>query len=88
MSEFKFFDKSVCYEGGKAFLARLDPAIADTDELLDHFINYFGFQGILVLNWNTRSDCLRDLDWISENKVRVVNESIPDIPDSDLRIYN
>jgi hypothetical protein len=87
MSVFKFFDKSVCYEGGKAFLARLDLAIADTDELLRSLYQLLWFPGCFGLNWNTRSDCLRNLDWISQNKVRIVNESIPDIPDSDLRIY-
>jgi hypothetical protein len=45
------------------------------------FPGYFGF------NWNALYDCLRDLDWISEHKVMIVHESLPCIPDSDLRIY-
>lgn len=87
MDVFKYFDKSVCYDGDEAFVARVDPAIADTDELLRSLYYLLWFPGCFGFNWNALSDCLRDLDWISENKVRIVHESLPGIPDSNLRIY-
>lgn len=87
MSVFKYEDKSVCYGKGAVFLARIDPNIADTDELLRSFYCLLWFPGYFGFNWNALYDCLRDLDWISENKVMIVHESLPGIPDSDLRIY-
>lgn len=87
MSVFKYEDKSVCYGKGAVFLARIDPNIADTDELLRSLYYLLWFPGYFGFNWNALYDCLRDLDWISENKVMIVHESLPGIPDSDLRIY-
>ena len=87
MSVFKYEDKLVCYGKGAVFLARIDPNIADTDELLRSLYYLLWFPGYFGFNWNALYDCLRDLDWISENKVMIVHESLPDIPDSDLRIY-
>jgi len=87
MSVFKYEDKSVCYGKGAVFLARIDPNISDTDELLRSLYYLLWFPGYFGFNWNALYDCLRDLDWISENKVMIVHESLPGIPDSDLRIY-
>jgi len=87
MSVFKYEDKSVCYGKCAVFLARVDPNIADTDELLRSLYYLLWFPGYFGFNWNALYDCLRDLDWISENKVMIVHESLPGIPDSDLRIY-
>jgi len=87
MKVFKFADKSVCYDVGEAFVARVDPMIGDTDELLKSLYYLLWFPGYFGLNWNSLYDCLRDLDWISENKVMIVHESLPSIADSDLCIY-
>lgn len=87
MGLFKFENKTVCYNGGEVFVARVDPTIADTDELLRSLYHLLWFPGYFGLNWNSLYDCLRDLDWISENKVMIVHESLPSIPDADLRVY-
>jgi len=87
MGVFKFANKSLCYCGGEVFVARVDPTIADTDELLRSLYYLLWFPGYFGLNWNSLYDCLRDLDWISENKIMIVHESLPSIPDSDLCIY-
>ncbi|HAB24037.1 MAG: barstar family protein [Pantoea sp.] len=87
MDVFKFANKTVCYNGGEVFVARVDPTIADTDELLRSLYYLLWFPGYFGLNWNTLYDCLRNLDWISEKKVMIVHESLPSIPDADLCIY-
>lgn len=87
MGVFKFSDKSVCYEGSEVFVARVDPTIADTEELLRSLYYLLWFPGYFGFNWNSLNDCLRDLGWISENKIMIVHESLPSIPDSDLCIY-
>lgn len=87
MSVFKFTDKSVCYVSNEVFLARVDPAIVDTDELLRSLYYLLWFPGYFGFNWNSLYDCLCDLDWIVETKVVIVHGSLPSIPDSDLCIY-
>jgi len=87
MNTFKFADKSVCYDGGEVFVARVDPTISNPDELLRSLYYLLWFPGYFGLNWNSLYDCLRDLDWIGENKVMIVHESLPNIPDADLCIY-
>jgi len=87
MGVFKFANKTVCYNGGEVFVARVDPTIADTDELLRSLYYLLWFPGYFGLNWNSLYDCLRNLDWISEKKVMIVHESLPSIPDADLCIY-
>ncbi|WP_216364365.1 barstar family protein [Pantoea coffeiphila] len=86
-SVFKFTDKSACYSSSEAFLARVDPAIVDADELLRSLYYLLWFPGYFGFNWNSLYDCLRDLNWIIEKKVVIVHESLPCIPDSDLCIY-
>jgi len=68
-------------------LVRVDPSINDTEELLRSLYCLLWFPGYFGFNWNSLYDFLRDLDWISERKVLIVHESLPGIPDSDLRIY-
>lgn len=87
MGVFKFENKTVCYNGGEVFVARVNPTIADTDELLISLYYLLWFPGYSGLNWNSLYDCLRNLDWISEKKVMIVHESLPSIPDADLCIY-
>lgn len=87
MTIFKYANKSVSYGDGGVFIARVDPNIADTDELLRSLYYLLWFPGYFGFNWNALYDCLRDLDWISENKIKIVHDSLPRIPESDLRIY-
>ena len=68
-------------------MVRVDPSINDTEELLRSLYCLLWFPGYFGFNWNSLYDFLRDLDWISERKVLIVHESLPGIPDSDLRIY-
>jgi len=65
---FKFSDGSVSYDTGEVFFARLDPLIANTDELLRSLYYLLWFPGYFGFNWNALEDCLSDLDWINEKK--------------------
>lgn len=42
---------------------------------------YFG------ANWDALRDCLRDLSWIAEDKIVVVHEDLPALPEPDIEIY-
>lgn len=87
MKLFKYEDGNATYNNGEFFLVRVDPSINDTEELLRSLYYLLWFPGYFGFNWNSLYDFLRDLDWISERKVLIVHESLPGIPDSDLRIY-
>ena len=87
MKLFKYEDGGATYKNGEFFLVRVDPSINDTEELLRSLYYLLWFPGYFGFNWNSLYDFLRDLDWISERKVLIVHESLPGIPDSDLRIY-
>ncbi|WP_241593090.1 barstar family protein [Rosenbergiella epipactidis] len=84
---FKFSDGSVSYDTGEVFFARLDPLIANTDELLRSLYYLLWFPGYFGFNWNALEDCLSDLDWINEKKIVIVHDNLPNIPSEDLNIY-
>lgn len=84
---FKFSDGSVSYDTGEVFFARLDPLIANTDELLRSLYYFLWFPGYFGFNWNALEDCLSDLDWINEKKIVIVHDNLPNIPSEDLNIY-
>jgi len=87
MGVFKFANKTVCYNGGEVFVARMDPTIAATDELLRSLYYLLWFPEYFSLKWNSLYDCLRNLDLISAKKVMSVHESLSSIPDADLCAY-
>lgn len=87
MSLFKFADRTVCNSENDVFIARVDPAISDTDELLRSLYYLLWFPGYFGLNWNSLYDCLRDFSWIGENKIIIVHETLPNLPGDELRIY-
>ncbi|VXD02669.1 MULTISPECIES: barstar family protein [unclassified Serratia (in: enterobacteria)] len=87
MNQFKFADNSVCYDGSEVFVARVDPTINNSDELLKSLYYLLWLPGYFSFDWNSLYDCLRDFSWIGEGKIMIVHESLPSIPDIDLRIY-
>jgi len=84
---FKFSRGPVSYDTSEVFFARLDPKIASTDELLKSIYYLLWFPGYFGFNWNALDDCLRDFHWINENKIVIVHDNLPGIPDRDLKIY-
>jgi hypothetical protein len=61
--------------------------IQNAKHLFDFFYESLVLPGYFGFNWSALSDCLRDLDWISERGVLVVHENIPALPLSEIRIY-
>ncbi|MBQ4772873.1 barstar family protein [Pectobacterium versatile] len=86
-SFFKFKSPSVSYDTGEVFFVRLDPLISSADELLKSMYYLLWFPGYFGFNWNSLYDCLRDFEWISYTKIVIEHESLPNIPDFELKIY-
>ncbi|AIR07376.1 MULTISPECIES: barstar family protein [Cedecea] len=84
---FKFVDGPASYNTGEVFFARLDPLIASTDELLNSIYYLLWFPGYFGFNWNALEDCLSDFCWITEKKIIIVHDRLPNIPSDDLKVY-
>lgn len=84
---FKFKSSAVSYDTGEVFFVRLDPLISSTDELLKSLYYLLWFPGYFGFNWNSLNDCLRDFEWISYTKIVIEHDSLPNIPEFELKIY-
>jgi len=78
------FEPERIHEDYRVFI--VPKGITDTDQLLILFeqgldFPYFGH------NWNALSDCLRDLDWITEHNVVIIHKDIPNLIECDLKSY-
>jgi hypothetical protein len=77
----------VSFDAGAVFFARIDPSIANTEELLKSLYYQLWFPGYFGFNWNALYDCLCDFHWIEQRKIVIQHESLPNIPEADLKIY-
>jgi len=84
---FKFIDGPASYDTGEVFFARLDPLISNSDDLLKSLYYLLWFPGYFGFNWNALEDCLRDFEWINEEKIIIVHDVLPNISSNDLKLY-
>lgn len=46
-----------------------------------------GFPGYYEFNWDALYDCLCDFHWITNKKIVLIHEQLPELPVHDLDIY-
>ena len=84
---FQFCKQVPSYDTGKVYFARLTSDIKQTDYVLNALCYLLAFPGYFGFNWNALFDFLRDFSWISEKKIVLFHEQLPNIPEEDLKIY-
>jgi hypothetical protein len=69
------------------FVAELPEEITTVDQLLQAYDELLEFPGYFGFNWNAMDECLCDLQWIENLRVIIVHKALPDIEDSQVKIY-
>lgn len=87
MTPFRFMESPPSYDAAEVFYVRVDPHIGLADELLKALYYLLWFPGYFGFNWDALYDCLSDLAWIKSYKIVLVHESLPRLPEDDLKIY-
>jgi hypothetical protein len=72
---------------GKSFYWRLPRDIRAKHELFAAFSRSLWFPPDRELDWNALFEQLCDLDWMVDRKVVLVHDTLPRLPDEDLRVY-
>lgn len=87
MLPFVYAEEPLSYNTAEVFCVRIDPGIRVAEELIRSLYYLLWFPGYFGFNWDALFDCLRDFDWIPCRKIILMHESVPQLPENDLRIY-
>ncbi len=68
-------------------IARIRAGITTKFDLLDAIADALSFPAYFSKNYDALWDCLRTLDGISEYRVLLAHEDLPQLPEDDQRIY-
>ncbi|MCT7315256.1 barstar family protein [Ralstonia sp. CHL-2022] len=70
-----------------AFVARVGGEIRTPRQLFELLYQNLQLPGYFGFNWNALFDCLRDFHWVSEKKVVIVHDDLPELEPAEIRIY-
>jgi len=86
-SVFTFVPDVRCFTPTDAFVARVAGDIRTSQQLFELFYQSLVLPGYFGFNWNALFDCLRDFHWVSERKVIIVHDDLPELEPSEMKIY-
>ncbi|MDR5815741.1 barstar family protein [Caballeronia sp. LZ033] len=84
---FVFVDKANQFNDENALVGRIDECLRTPKELFDVLYQSLSLPSYFGFNWNALFDCLRDFHWISQERVIIVHERLPELESSEMRIY-
>lgn len=87
LEPFVFADASDDLADEDTRVAVLEERVRDKPGLLEALARALDLPGWSGRNWDALSDCLRDLGWITEPRVALFHERLPDLPDDELATY-
>lgn len=83
---FEFFlDVSDVDEG--AVIVNVGKEVGSIREIFFIYYESLYFPGYFGFNWNALLDFLRDLSWVVTKKILIVHGGLPEIADSELKVY-
>ena len=85
--QFLFIDNPSGYAPKDAYVVHLSAPIMDNIELYEKLKSQLNFPDYFGFNWDALYDCLRDLNWIKNQKVIIVHDILPVIDDVSMRLY-
>ncbi|RYF57956.1 MAG: hypothetical protein EOO27_14010 [Comamonadaceae bacterium] len=77
----------LAFDTSKVFYARVYPEFHESQQLLQALYQLLWLPGYFGFNWNSLQDCLTDLSWIPEQTVVLEHVRLPEIPETELKIY-
>jgi RNAse (barnase) inhibitor barstar len=87
VARFIFTDDQDRPELRGSFKGFVGPGIFDADKLLDEVAKSLNFPAYFGENWNALFDCLRDFNWIEEERICLIHKEVPSIEIEDLKVY-
>jgi RNAse (barnase) inhibitor barstar len=86
LANFLFADSASRNIDAAGFKVLIPRNVRSKEDLFRALLQEFKFP-YFGANWDALRDCLRDLSWISEDRVVVVHEDLPFLLESEIKIY-
>jgi RNAse (barnase) inhibitor barstar len=86
LANFLFADSASGNIDAAGFKVLIPRNVRSKEDLFRALLQEFKFP-YFGANWDALRDCLRDLSWISEDRIVVVHEDLPILPKLDLQHY-
>lgn len=89
MNQFKYYKdiNNFSNEESSAFTVHMPKMIKEKPDLLNALARVLKFPDYFGHNWDALAECLRDFQWLKENKIMIVHEDLPQLDDEALALY-
>jgi RNAse (barnase) inhibitor barstar len=84
---FVFSETVTSYDDAQTFVTRIPPSIQDKDALLNVLAKELQFPRYFGRNWDALRECLCDLSWVSQHRVVLLHQDLPNLSSSDTANY-
>ena len=82
-----FVSDAATYTVSDAFIARMPLGISDRSGLFDALYQALDLPGYFGFNFDALHDCLRNFFWVSQPRVVLIHQELPNIKEELLAVY-